>query len=258
MKKKNKLYIRMIIAIILFVFSYPISAKDFIKVVCQPNEYNLTDNNIMTIPFNGIFIKVDNQLLSLCETQKIDNITLGDGCSVDDVVWSGKDLLFKSGNKILSMNKDFSPIAVLPLDSFMVYGLDSLNVLIAREIADTSFVFSYNFKTHKALPFYRIEEKIVNIFVFKNGNIFVTNNNIYIANKQNIQKYLGYYEPILSAVYTHKGLIFASKNSVCRLTGMGVVEPLSNEGALKLLYDGISLFILTNEGALLEYNLDNI
>ncbi|WP_417096416.1 hypothetical protein [Leyella stercorea] len=258
MKEYINRHIKNIVVILLFLLSRPISANDIIKVVCQPNEYNLTAENIVTIPFNGVFVKVDNQLLSLCEHTKIDNIILEDGCHVDDVVWSGKDLLIKSGNKLLSMNKDFRPIAVLPLDSFMMYGLDSLSILISREVADTSFVFTYNLKTRKALPFYKIEEKIVNIFVFGNDNIFITYKNIYISNKRNIWKNLGYYEPILSAVYTRKGLIFASRNSVCRLTEMGVVEPLSSEGALKLLYDGINLFILANDGALLEYNLDNI
>lgn len=101
MKEYINRHIKNIVVILLFLLSRPISANDIIKVVCQPNEYNLTAENIVTIPFNGVFVKVDNQLLSLCEHTKIDNIILEDGCHVDDVVWSGKDLLILNSATLL-------------------------------------------------------------------------------------------------------------------------------------------------------------
>lgn len=230
----------------------------FLKIITTHNEIDLSDIDIVTIPTKGPYMLAGNQLSSLTEESDLADMVFPDSIIIDNVIWTGSDLVIKSGCEIYSLDNISEPLMDFDTPDFEIYPLDEKRIYIVSHKNDTSLLFLANLKVKRAKRLLTIGETLKYVSQIGEATMVVTSGNIYMFNDKKCTRYLNLWSPVHSAVMTNIGLAFATDNEICLLTGVDQFLILFEAQTKSLLYDSRYLYIQLKEGDLLQCNLQKI
>lgn len=230
----------------------------FLSVVTTHDELDLSDVDLVAIPTKGPYMLAGNQLSSLTEESDLADLVLPGSISVDDIIWTGGEFIIKSGYEIYSLDNISEPLMDFDTPDYDICPLDEKRIYIVSHQNDTSHLFLANLKIRRAKRLLTIGEQIINVSQLGDATIVATDKNIYMFNGNKCTCYLNLWTPIRSAVMTGKGLVFATNNEICLLTGINQFVLIFEASTKKLLFDEQYLYILLSEGDLLRCDINNI
>ena len=227
-----------------------------LSIVTTHEELDLSDVDLVAIPTKGPYMLAGNQLVSLKEGNDIGELTPLDSIIVDDIIWTGNGFVVKSGYEIYSLNNYSEPLMDFDILNYDIFPLDDKRIYIVSHQNDTSLLFLANFKVKRTKRLLTIGEKIVNVSRLGEATMVVTTRNIYMFHDKKCTRFLNLWAPVKTAVMTDKGIVFATDNEICLLSGVNQFMLLFEAQTKKLLYDNQYLYIQLKEGDLLQCNLD--
>lgn len=227
-----------------------------LSIVTTHEELDLSDVDLVAIPTKGPYMLVGNSLASLKDGNDIDELILPDSIIVDDIIWTGTGFVIKSGYEIYSMDNFSEPLMDFDILSYDIFPLDEKRIYIVSHQNDTSLLFLANLKAKRAKRLLTIGERIVNVSQLGEAAMVVTTDNIYMFNGKECTRFLNLWVPIKTAVMTDKGIVFATDNEICLLTGVNKFMLLFEAQTKELLYDNRYLYIQLKEGDLLQCDLN--
>lgn len=251
--KKNVI----ILVLLMFLYNQSMSQdKSYVNTIFSHSELDLSDVDLVAIPTKGPYMLVGNSLTSLKDGNDIDELILPDSIIVDDIIWTGTSFVIKSGYEIYSMDNFSEPLMDFDILSYNIFPFDEKRIYIVSQQNDTSLLFLVNLKVKRAKLLLAIGEKIVNVSQRGEATMVVTTDNIYMFNSKKCTRYLNLWTPVKTAVMTNKGMVFATDNEICLLTGVNKFMLLFEAQTKELLYDNRYLYIQLKEGDLLQCDLN--
>lgn len=243
--------------IIMFAMAVSYSQTDSIlSYVTSKKDINISGITLTTIPMHGPYMVAGNKFLSLEEDAEMSDIVFPDSMIVDDIFWTGNDFVVKSGFGIYSIGNLDEPLMDFDTWDYSIFPWDSKRLFVVYTLGDTSRLFLANIVAKRAKRLLTIGEKIVYVAASDKSTMLVTTENIYIFNGQDCKRYLDLWSPLRTAVMTKFGLVFATDNEICLLTGVNEFLLLFEGTCERVLYDGQYLFLQLADGDLLKCNLN--
>lgn len=244
--------------VIVLITNNVFSQNDFLSIVTTHDELDLSNIDLVAIPTKGPYILAGNQLSSLEEEGDLSDFVFPDSVVIDGIVWTGDDFIIHSGYEIFSLNNIAEPSMDFDTPDFDLYPLDVRRIYIVSHQQNTSSIFLANLKVKRAKRLLTIGEKIVNVSQLGEATMVVTEDNIYLFKDKECIRYLNLWAPIKTAVMTDRGLVFATDNEICLLTGKDSFLLLFEAQTKQLLYDNRHLYIQLKEGDLLRCDISAI
>lgn len=250
-----------VVILVLAIFHFQcLFAQDtsFLSVVTTHQELDLSDVDLVAIPTKGPYMLVGNQLSSLTEESDLADLVLPDTVVIDNIIWTGNGFVIKSGYEIYLLDNISEPLMDFDTPDFDIYPLDEKRIYIVSHQQDTSLLFLANLKVKRAKRLLTLGEQIVDVSQLGEATMVATTDNIYLFNDKKCTRYLNMWTPLRSAVMTDKGLVFATDNEICLLTGINQFLMLFEAQTKNLLYDSRYLYIQLKEGDLLQCDLQKL
>ena len=113
-----------------------------------------------------------------------------------------------------------------------------------------------NLKLKRAKRLIAFNEEVVYVTALGEATMIVTTENIYLFTDKECIRYMDFWKPVHTAIMTSKGLLFASDEEICLLTGVDNFILLFDIGCQQLLYDSKDLYILTNDFNLMKCDME--
>lgn len=232
----------------------------FMSVITLHEDLDLSEVDLVTIPAHGPYMLTGSMLSSLTEDGEMPELVFPNNMMVDDFIWTGKDFIVKSGYEIYRLDNLGAPLMDFDIADYEIYPLDERRIYAVSHQGDSSNLFLLNLKVKRAKHLLTIGEEIIYVSQLGEATMVVTAENIYLFNdkEKKCARYLKFWAPVYTAVMTHQGLMFATNNEICLLTGINQFLLMFETRTKKLLYDSNHLFIQLKEGDLLQCNLDEI
>lgn len=246
-----------IISLLLFAMSYS-QESEFLTVVNSNDELDLTDITLVTIPTQGPYMLVGNKIVSLEEDGETSSIILPEELYIEDMIWTGEDFAIRSRHEIYMLNNIETPAFLFEEEEFRIFPWDEKRIFIVYRDEAKDHVYwgslKHNNKVKRMISF---DEDVVYLAPAPDdATLIVTTENAYLFTKEECIKYMSFWSPVRTAVMTSKGLFFATDEEICVLTGVDSFILLFDGGCRQLLFDGIDLYILTEDYDLLKCNID--
>lgn len=244
-----------VVTLFLYNIAFP-QSTEFLSLVVSKKDINISGITLTTIPMLGPYMVAGNKFLSLEEDAEMSDIVFPDSMIVDDIFWTGNDFVVKSGFGIYSIGNLDEPLMDFDTWDYSIFPWDSKRLFVVYTLGDTSRLFLANIVAKRAKRLLTIGEKIVYVAASDKSTMLVTTENIYIFSGQDCKRYLDLWSPLRTAVMTKFGLVFATDNEICLLTGVNEFLLLFEGSCERVLYDGQYLFLQLVEGDLLKCNLN--
>lgn len=246
--------------VMLIAFSHFVMAQDtsILSVITTHDDLDLSDVDLVAIPAHGPYMLAGSTVSSLTEDTELPELVFPDSMMVDDIVWTGKEFIVKSGYEIYRFDKIDEPLIDFDVANYDIFPLDEKRIYAVSHHGDTSQLFLVNLKVKRAKHLLTLGEEIICMSRIGEATMVVTTENIYLFddNEKKCTHYLNFWTPIHTAVMTHLGLFFATDNEICLLTNVNEFMLLFETRTKKLLYDNRYLYIQLKEGDLLQCNLN--
>lgn len=217
---------------------------------------DLREVGLLTIPSQGVFMKIGDTLVSVDEGVEMSQVAFPDSIYVDNIIWTGEDLLIRSGYEIYLMDELDEPRMNFDTEDYEIFPWDEKRIFIVCHTGDSSILFTGYIKHGKVKRLLKIGEDIIHVSALGEATMVVTTENAYLFTKKECKRYLNFWAPVHSAVMTTKGLVFATDDMVCLLVGEGGFTPLFEAQTRQLLYDYKELFLLLDNGDLYAFDID--
>lgn len=253
-----RIHFILVLFIFVNIFTVQSQSDTILRQVSSHEELDLREVGLMTMPSQGVFLKVGNELVSVDETIEMARISFPDSILVDDVIWMGEDLLLKAGYEIYYWGEFDEPQMEFDTEDYEVFPRDEKSVFIVCHRRDSSLLFTGHPTHRKVKRLLKIEEDIICVAAIEKATLVVTTENAYLFTEKECKRYLNFWAPVHSAVMTSQGLVFATDDMVCLLIGEGAFTPLFEAKTRQLLYDYKELYMLLDNGDLWAFDIDNL
>lgn len=230
-----------------------LQAQDTIyaTTVVSHEKLDMRYEKLVAIPTLGIFDVVGNELRDV-SGQSSAILTFPDWMVIDDIVWTGKEFIVKSYNRLYKMDDLSKSLHSFDDTTFMVFPRDEKSVYLALRHGNSSsiFLFYTKFKTMKRLV--SVPGWVVAVAGADKATMVVTDEAAWIFTKDRCVPYMNFNFIINDAVLTNKGLVCASDKNLILVTGPEKYEILARGNFDRVLYDTDNLYLVTGEGDMLK------
>lgn len=227
-----------------------------LRQVASHEELDLREVGLLAMPSQGVFMKVRNVLVSVDDGIEMARVTFPDSIYVDEIIWTGEDMLLKAGYEVYLWSNLDEPQMDFDTEDYEVFSWNEKKIFIVCHTLDSSLLYAGYIKHRKVKPLLKIDEDIISVSAVGNATLVVTTENIYLFTEKKCKLYLNFFAPVQSAVMTSKGLVFATEDMVCLLVGEGTFVPLFEAKTQQLLYDYKELYMLLDNGDLWAFDID--
>lgn len=227
-----------------------------LNVVTNREEIDLSDVDLAAFPGIGPCMLAGDNLHFLVESDSVDGFYFQEGFMIDNVVWAGEEFVIKSENALYKFDNPERPLMVFDTRNFDIFPWDDRRIFLVSHQHDTSNVFMCNMKVRRTKRILTLAENVIYVTPLDKATMVVTSENIYIFHDTECRCYLHLWTPLRTAVMTDKGLLFATDNELCILTGEDQFALLLQANVKQILYDGIKTYIFMEQGDLLKLEFD--
>ncbi|MBR6844430.1 MAG: hypothetical protein IKM79_04950 [Bacteroidales bacterium] len=179
-------------------------------------------------------------------------MVLPESMMVDDFIWTDSTFIVRSGYAIYTLDRINEPLMVFDSYDYDIFPKDKNHLYIVSHQGDSSLLFLANLKVKRAKRLLKVGEEIVCVSALGESTIVVTSENIYLFKGKECTRCLNMWAPLRTAVMIDRGLVFATDNEICLLTGVDKFMLMFEAKTKKLLYDGLYLYIQLTEGDLVR------
>lgn len=226
-----------------------------LAIVTKKPELDLSDVDLVAIPTLGPYVLADNALHSLIEDDVSADFRFQNGFRVEDVIWAGDYFVIKSENKLFRFDDTEHPIMEFDTWDFNLFPWNEKNIFIVSRQHDTNHIYYGNLRAKRAKRLLSLNENVIYVTPLGDAVMVVTSENIYLFQENKCICLLQLWDPLRTAVATDMGLLFATNNEVCLLTGKNSFVLLFHAEVKKLLNDNINTYILLKQGDLLQCDI---
>lgn len=226
--------------------------------VSSHEELDLREVELLTMPTQGVYMKLGDTLVSVDTTRRIPQMTFPDSIYVDNIIVIGEDMLLRSGYELYLWDVYDMPIMNFDTEDYEVFPWNEKKIFIVCHTLDSSLLYAGYIKHRKVKPLLKIGEDIICVSAIGEATLVVTTENAYLFTKEECKRYLNFWAPVHSAVMTSRGLVFATEDMVCLLVGEGTFVPLFEAKTRQLLYDYKELYLLLDDGDLWAFDIDGL
>lgn len=248
-----------IVLFILSLFPAEGQCQEVCEIIAAPDD-SLADVELLTIPSLGIGAVKGNRICFLENNGQIDEIALSDNHTIEDIIVVGADILFKNGQSIYLYNRSANetPLMSFDTDSFHLAPCNMETFYLYSHSDDRSRLYLCNIETAETVLLLDFEEYIHAVFGDAERSFIVSDNHIYVASPDDFYCALDFSEPIISAIATQYGVLFATEHQTDLLVGRNEFVPLGDFGCRQMLYDEDNAYLMTTENYLLKLDLSQI
>ena len=247
-----------IVIVVLFITTYVTAqtnnTAEYARVIVSAGQLDISKNPLCIVPTKGLYVAIVNTLISIDAKDNDSEITLNENVSIDNIVSTGSDLIIKQDTALLSFADDCKPIATFDTSSFNLFSSLDGNLFIASHGDSISNLMFYDTKQKKVKPLSQFDEKVI----FVSGDTLqcyvVTETKIYLFKGEKGIKLIEYVEPIVTAISTDNGILFATKNKILLLRAANVVNVLAEFGCRRLISNKSSFYAEYDDGSIVWYN----
>jgi len=234
---------------LLFAVSTKGQEKEILTIVTTHEELNLDSIGLLAVPLQGPFMIGGNRLVSLVEGSQTEAFVFPDSMMVDDMIWTGKDFIVKSGRGLYMQDDLVVPLMEFDSSDFTIFPCDENQFFIVQPLSDsTSTIFMASLKFKRVKKLLTLKDSVIHIARLKGLTLITTSRSIYLFTENRCERYLKAWAPIRLATQTSMGLVFATDDEICLLTGKELFVVLFEGYCRQLLYDERFLYILTEKG----------
>ena len=253
-----KRYLGILLFVICFAGMAYSQEDSLLRQVSSHEELDLREVGLLAMPSQGVFMKVGNVLVSVDDGIEMSRITFPDSIYVDEMIWTGEDMLLKAGYEVYLWNDLDEPRMEFDTEDYEVFPWNEKKIFIVCHTLDSSLLYAGYIKHRKVKPLLKIGEDIICVAAIGEATLVVTTENAYLFTEKECKRYLNFWAPVHSAVMTSRGLVFATEDMVCLLVGEGTFLPLFEAKTRQLLYDYKELYLLLDDGDLWAFDIDGL
>ena len=228
------------------------------RQVSSHEDLNLREVELLAVPSHGVYITLGDTLISVEDSGIMSRISFPDSIQVDNIIWTGEDLLLRSGYELYLWDVYDMPMMDFDTEDYEVFPWNEKKVFIVCHALDSSLVYTGYLKHRKVKPLLKMGEDIICVSAVGDSTLVVTTENAYLFTEKECKRYLNFWAPVHSAVMTSRGLVFATEDMVCLLVGEGMFVPLFEAKTRQLLYDYKELYMLLDDGDLWAFDIDGL
>ena len=251
---------RVIVSILFLLFACVAYSQEdsLLRQVSSHEELDLREVGLLAMPSQGVFMKVGNVLVSVDDGIEMARISFPDSIYVDEMIWTGEDMLLKAGYEVYLWSNLDEPRMEFDTEDYEVFPWNEKKIFIVCHTIDSSLLYAGYIKHRKVKPLLKMGEDIICVSAIGEATLVVTTENVYLFTKEECKRYLNFWAPVHSAVMTSRGLVFATEDMVCLLVGEGTFLPLFEAKTRQLLYDYKELYLLLDNGDLWAFDIDGL
>lgn len=228
------------------------------KVLVEAGEINISPDLLCVLPHNGIFLLIGNNLVNLDDEEKVSSVCIPDVSHPEDVVFTVNEIYVKDDVNIIACKDKTSVLFLFDTNNFNVLPSTDGNLFVVLKSDSISLLFLCDVEHKEVKPLKRVKDEIIYVSGSSKQYMVVTPHRVYNIQREEVFVLLDYFQSIVSATMTKKGLVFSTDSNILLLSHPNVVAVIGDRGCKRLLSDDNKLYILYDDGALLSYNLSLI